>query len=123
MTVKKLLLITAITLAAVTPAFCWYEGTLRYRDRTVDAALTFAYYDKCGVGQMPADLKSFAISELNVAGPSNARGVKNDVEGMVKKLGIKTFCEAFRRDAAAKQNITMNWGKDRPSEPQPQEMA
>jgi hypothetical protein len=51
-------LLTTLTLAAAlalsaTPALSWYQGALKNRDYMVDAALVFAYYEKCNAGPIP----------------------------------------------------------------------
>ena len=57
--------LTALTLTAAlavsaTPALSWYQGALKHRDYMVDAALVFAYYEKCNAGPIPSDLKGRA---------------------------------------------------------------
>jgi hypothetical protein len=76
--------LTTLTLAgalalSASPALSWYQGALKYRDYTVDAALVFAYYEKCNAGPIPPDLKGRADEKLNMAGPSAARWARGDV--------------------------------------------
>src|SRR5262245_17761705 len=75
--------LTPLTLAgalalSAAPALSWYQGALKYRDYTVDAALVFAYYEKCNAGPIPPELKGRADEKLNMAGPSAARWAKGD---------------------------------------------
>jgi Rap1a immunity proteins len=92
------------------PAFAWYNGALQQRDLIVDAALVFAYYEKCGVGPIPADIGKRAEDGLHMAGPSTARGAKADVRALIKKLGIKKFCDEYRREVTAGENPIVTGG-------------
>jgi hypothetical protein len=112
----KLPLIAALlaTSAAFSPALSWYQGALRSRDLMVDAALVFAYYEKCNAGPMPTDIKGRAEEKLNMAGPSAAAGAKADVKALIKKLGVKQFCDEYRHEVATEQNHILT-GRERPS--------
>jgi hypothetical protein len=64
---------TAAVLVAMTaPAFAWYQNELKHRDFMTDAALVFAYYEKCDAGQIPTDVRKRAEEKLNMAGSSAA---------------------------------------------------
>src|SRR5262245_55569804 len=95
---KKIPLATVALLIVVAPASAFYQGALKYRDRMIDAALVFAYYEKCNAGQIPADLKKRAEENLKFAGPSAAAWSKGDVASMIKKIGVKSFCEEYRHE-------------------------
>jgi hypothetical protein len=116
-------LLTTLTLAAAlalsaTPALSWYQGALKNRDCMVDAALVFAYYEKCNAGPIPPDLKGRAEEKLNMAGPSAARWSRGDVEAVIKKLGVKRFCEEYRRELTTGENIVVTGGeRPRPASP------
>jgi Rap1a immunity proteins len=116
---KTLTLLTAAVLIgttgiAPTIALAWYEGALQYRDLIVDSALIFAYHEKCSAGPIPTDVAKRAKDGLNMAGPSTAAGAKRDVAALVKKLGIKKFCDEYRREVAAKQNLIVTGDDERP---------
>jgi hypothetical protein len=117
--------VTALTLAAAlglsaspalsaTPALSWYQGALKYRDSLVDAALVFAYYEKCNAGPIPSDLKGRAGEKLNMAGPSAAKEARGDVAALIKKLGVKRFCEEYRRELTTGENVVVVPGGERP---------
>ncbi len=86
------------------PAFAWYQNELKHRDFMTDAALVFAYYEKCDAGPIPTDVRKRAEEKLNMAGPSAAAGARKDVSALVKKLGTKTFCEQYRREVMTGEN-------------------
>ena len=112
---RELITLLAAALAlSVTPALSWYQGALKHRDYMVDAALVFTYYEKCDAGPIPSDLKARAEEKLNMAGPSAARGARGDVAALVKKLGVKQFCEEYRRELTTGENIVVTGG-ERPS--------
>jgi hypothetical protein len=115
--------VTTLTLAAAlglsaTPALSWYQGALKNRDYMVDAALVFAYYEKCNAGPIPSDLKGRAEEKLNMAGPSAAKGARGDVAALIKKLGVRQFCEEYRRELTTGENIVVTGG-ERPSTASP----
>jgi len=116
--------VTTLTLAAAlglsaTPALSsWYQGALKYRDALVDAALVFAYYEKCKAGPIPSDLKGRAGEKLNMAGPSAAKEARGDVAALIKKLGVKRFCEEYRRELTTGENVVVTGG-ERPSTADP----
>jgi hypothetical protein len=112
----KALMIAAslVALTGIAPANAWYEGALQYRDLMVDSALVFAYHEKCGAGPIPTDVAKRAKDGLNMAGPSTAAGAKRDIAALVKKLGVKTFCDEYRREVAAKQNLIVTGDDKRP---------
>ena len=108
--------LTALTLTAAlalsaTPALSWYQGALKHRDYMVDAALVFAYYENCNAGPIPSDLKGRAKEKLNMAGPSAARWSRGDVAALIKKLGIRQFCEEYRRELTTEENIVVTGGE------------
>jgi hypothetical protein len=90
------------------------RGALQYRDLIVDSALVFAYHDKCGAGPIPTDVAKRAKDGLNMAGPSAAAGAKRDVADLVKKLGVKKFCDEYRREVAGGQNLIVSGDDERP---------
>ena len=106
----KVTLAAALALSA-TPALSWYQGALKNRDYLVDAALVFAYYEKCNAGPIPPDLKKRAEEKLNMAGPSAARWSRGDVKALIKKLGVKRFCEEYRRELTTGENIVVTGGE------------
>jgi Rap1a immunity proteins len=107
---RSVTLAAALALSA-TPALSWYQGALKNRDYLVDAALVFAYYEKCNAGPIPPDLKKRAEEKLNMAGPSAARWSRGDVEALIKKLGVKRFCEEYRRELTTGENIVVTGGE------------
>src|SRR5260370_28632126 len=101
---RRMLMAAACLVAMTAPAFAWYQNELKHRDFMTDAALVFAYYEKCDAGQIPTDVRKRAEEKLNMAGSSAAAGARRDVSALVKKLGVKTFCEQYRREVMTGEN-------------------
>jgi Ssp1 endopeptidase immunity protein Rap1a len=55
---------------------------------------------------------------LNMAGPSAARWAKGHVATLIKKLGVRQFCEEYRRELRTGENIVVTGG-ERPSTANP----
>jgi hypothetical protein len=117
------LLLLALTGVTSTTALAWYDGALHYRDLMVDSALVFAYHERCGgAGPIPADIRKRAEPGLKMAGPSAAAGARRDVEALIKKLGLKKFCDEYRREMVAGENPIVTGG-ERPEGPDPNPTA
>jgi hypothetical protein len=103
-------------IAPATPAFAWYQGALKHRDLILDAALVFAYYEKCDAGPIPAAVKERAEKSLNMAGPSTAAGARRDVKALITKLGVRSFCSEYQRDITAGENLVVTGRENRGDE-------
>jgi Rap1a immunity proteins len=103
--------LVALTGVTSTTALAWYDGALQQRDLMVDSALVFAYHKRCGARPIPADVRKRAEAGLNMAGPSFAAGKKRDVDALIKKLGLKKFCDEYRREMVAGENPIVTGGE------------
>jgi hypothetical protein len=97
------------------PRICLVSGALEYRDLIVDAALVFAYHEKCNAGPIPAAIKERAEKSLRMAGPSTAAGAQRDVKALITKLGVTSFCTEYERDITAGENLVVSRRENRGS--------